>query len=218
MTQIDALALQALLGRHLAMYRTRVPHYQTTMLNTLLDVWSGPHATLLDIGAGTGVIAEAVKELFPIEHVEAVDLIDRFCPGLSIPFGRFDGRTLPYADATFDAAMLNNVVHHVPVGARVHLLREIRRVVRGALYIKDHERRGRADTMRLTVLDAIGNIPFGGMVRARYLTRGEWEQLAADTGYSVAARTNGRYRSGLFSALFPNRLETTMRLDPIPRS
>ncbi len=215
MTRIDALALQPLLGRHLAMYRTKVPYYQVTMLNTLLDVWAGPHSRILDVGGGTGVIAQAVKELFPVERVEAVDLVDRFCPGLSIPVGRFDGRTLPYADASFDAAMLNNVLHHVPVAERVDLLREIRRVVRGALYIKDHEQRGLADAARLAALDAIGNIPFGGMVWARYLTRAEWEALAAAAGYGIAARADGCYRSGIFAALFPNRLETTMRLEPI---
>lgn len=217
MIRIDALALQPLLGRHLAMYRSKVPYYQATMLNTLLDVWSGPHSRLLDVGGGTGVIAQAIQELFPVEHVEAVDLVDRFCPGLSIPVGRFDGRTLPYADASFDAAMLNNVVHHVPVAERVDLLCEIRRVVRGALYIKDHESRGLVDTIRLSALDAIGNIPFGGMVWARYLKRIEWEALAAAAGYEIAARADGHYRSGPFATLFPDRLETTMRLEPIRR-
>ncbi len=214
MNSIDAIRLQSLLGRHLAMYRSKVPYYQATMLNSLLEVWRGPHARLLDIGGGTGVIAQAVQDLFPVERVEAIDLVDRFCPNLSISVGRFDGRTLPHGDASFDAAMLNNVVHHVSVAARIELLRDIRRVVCGPLYIKDHETRGPVDTLRLAALDAIGNIPFGGMVRARYLTRVDWEALAAASGYRIAACTGGGYRSGHFAGLFPNRLETTMRFEP----
>jgi hypothetical protein len=72
------------------------------------------------------------------------------------------------------------------------------------------------DDIRLAVLDAVGNIPFGGMVWARYLGRPEWERLANESGYRIADRAEGlRYRSGLFAVLFPNSLEVTMRFEPI---
>ena len=106
-------------------------------------------------------------------------------------------------------------MHHVPAAVRVDLLREIRRVVDGPLYIKDHVTRGQVDNVRLTIMDAIGNIPFGGMVWARYLTLSEWESLAEDSGYVIAARvTSMPYRQGFYARLFPNRLETTMRFEP----
>jgi SAM-dependent methyltransferase len=212
---IDPRELQGILSRHLAMYRKKVPFYQATMLDTLGEVWVGRHRKLLDVGGGTGVIAEALAKLFPVDEVHAVDLVDRFCPSLSVTTTQYDGKTLPFADGSFDAATLNNVLHHVPVEARRDVLREIRRVVAGPLYIKDHESRGGADNLRLTVMDAIGNIPFGGMLWARYLTAAEWEQLAAESGYRIAARAKpARYRPALYSALFPNRLEVTMRFDP----
>jgi SAM-dependent methyltransferase len=215
LNRIDIGALQAILARHVGMYRAKAPYYQAAMLNALLELWQGRHHRLLDIGSGTGVIAQAVAELFPVDSVAAVDRVDRFCPSLSIPAQRYDGRTLPFADGHFDAAMLNNVLHHVPVEARTDLLREIRRAVDGPLYIKDHESRCHIDVLRLTVLDAIGNIPFGGVLWARYLERSEWENLAAAAGYRIAARVTKKYRSGLFAVLFPNRLETTMRFEPI---
>ena len=91
----------------------------------------------------------------------------------------------------------------------------VRRVVDGPIYIKDHETCGTADNLRLTVLDAIGNIPFGGMVWARYLNRSEWENVAKRSGYRIAARAEPiRYRRGAFALLFPNRLEVTMRFEP----
>src|SRR5207342_3061150 len=105
--------------------------------------------------------------------------------------------------------------HHVPVAARASLLRDIRRVVDGPLYIKDHETRGALDDLRLTALDAIGNIPFSGMVRAQYLAREEWTSLAEQSGYRIAARAEPRrYRSGPYAAIFPNWLEVTMRFEP----
>ena len=215
MQSIDPHALQGILSRHLAMYRSKVPFYQATMLESLRELWTGRHRKLLDVGGGTGVIAEAMAELFPVDDVQAVDLVDRFCTSLKVATAQYDGKSLPFADGAFDAATLNNVVHHVPVEARVDLLREIRRVVNGPLYIKDHEHRGILDRGRLVIMDAIGNIPFGGMLWARYLDRAEWERVAAAAGYRIAARASpSRYRRGLSAFMFPNRLEVTMRLEP----
>ena len=212
---IEPAELQRLLGDHLALYRRKTPYYQAAMLDGLLSVWEGHHINLLDIGGGTGVIAEAMARFLPVGRVHTIDLVNRFCPTLSVTTGQYDGRKFPFADGEFEAATLNNVVHHVPVEARVDLLREIRRVVRGPLYIKDHQKQNAVDGLRLTALDAIGNIPFGGMLWARYLTWTDWEELAKVAGYRISARTSGRYRAFPFAVLFPNRLEVTMRLNPL---
>ena len=193
------------------MYRYKPPSYQTTMLNSLLSLWQGPHDRLLDIGAGTGAVAQCMADLFPVGSVTAIDVADRFCPGLTISTSVFDGQTLPFADNSFDAATLNNVVHHVPVAARTGLLREIRRVVKGPLYIKDHEIRNRSDHARLAVLDVLGNVPFGGMVRAHYLSMPQWRLLAAGAGFHISAQQMATYRRGAFGLAFPNRLEVVMR-------
>jgi len=208
--------LQSILSRHLPIYKAKAPHYQTVMLNSLAEVWRGRHDRLLDVGGGTGVIAEAISQLFPVGKVHAVDLVDRFCAGLSVETTAYDGRHLPFADRAFDAATLNNVLHHVPPAERVALLREIRRVVDGPLYIKDHLCTGRIDPLRLTMLDAIGNVPFGGMVKAQYLTAKDWQGVTTASGWHIATSAGeAQYRSGVYAMIFPNRLEITMRLDPI---
>ncbi|HEX3423877.1 MAG TPA: class I SAM-dependent methyltransferase [Sphingomicrobium sp.] len=212
---IDLNSVQRILGAHLSMYRKKVPTYQTLLLSSLRQVWLGHAQKLLDVGGGTGVIAEAISELFPVAEVQVVDVVDRFCPSLSVQTQQYDGRKLPFSDGSFNAATINNVIHHVPADARSGLLREIRRAVDGPLYIKDHETRGKLDDLRLATLDAIGNIPFGGMVRAHYLSRAEWELLAKESGYRIAARSEQfPYRTGAFAMLFPNSLEVTMRFEP----
>ena len=128
---IDPAAVQRILAAHLPMYRRRVPNYQAMMLESLRQLWRGHHRNLLDIGGGTGVIAEAISELLPVDKVQAVDVVDRFCPSLRVRTLKYDGTTLPFEDGSFDAATLNNVMHHVPVEARAGLLREIRRVAHG---------------------------------------------------------------------------------------
>ena len=214
--EVDARKLQTILAEHLSLYRGKVPYYQAIMLSSLRELWRSRHHRLLDVGGGTGVIAEAMAQLFPVDEVMAIDLVDRFCPTLNVRTARYDGRRIPFADDHFDAATLNNVVHHVPVAARVPLLREIRRSVTGPLYIKDHESQGTIDDLRLAALDALGNVPFGGMLRASYLTPTEWLELADAAGYRIAARAAPKpYRAGVYALVFPNRLEVAMRFEPL---
>ena len=202
----------AVLARHVPMYRYRKPVYQAVMLSGLREIWSPGDRRVLDVGGGTGVVAQAIKELFPVEEVTSVDVVDRFLPGLDIATATYDGVTLPFPDGSFDCVLLANVIHHVPVAARASLLRECARVAGGGdLYIKDHEASGGLDRLRLTILDALGNTPFGGQVRATYPAASEWDELAAGAGYRIERSISGEYRNGITGALFPNRLETTMR-------
>lgn len=211
---LDLSKVAASLTRHLDFYRRKTPRYQTVMLNSLLTLWREHHERVLDIGGGTGVIGQCVADLFPVGTVEAVDVADRFCRTLDIETRLFDGRTLPFPDAAFDAATINNVVHHVPIDGRVPLFREIRRVLKGPLFIKDHDARSPLDHLRLACLDLVGNIPFGGMVRADYLGRADWHALADESGFRIAETAHAVYRTGAFAVLFPNRLELAMRWEP----
>ena len=213
---VDVSELQTLMARHLPHYRARPPRYQAEMLSSLLELGLAQATRLLDVGGGTGIIAEAMQSLMPGARIVSIDLVDRFCKGLSVETKQYDGRNIPFADEEFDAATFNNVMHHVPADARSFLLREVRRVVAGPVYIKDHLGGTAISNLKLTLLDAIGNIPFGGMIEASYLSQQDWEALAAASGYRIGAMApERRYRRGVMKALFPNRLEVTLRLDPV---
>jgi ubiquinone/menaquinone biosynthesis C-methylase UbiE len=214
MTSICLDDVARVLSQHTGHYRRRPPVYQATMLADLAAVWRGPHDSVLDIGGGTGVIAEAMQALLSVGRVVAIDVVDRYFPTLAVETRVYDGVTLPFADSSFDAATINNVMHHVPQAVRTELMREIARVVRGPIYIKDHLPTGRLDDLRLILLDAIGNIPFGGQVDASYLRCNEWEGLAEAARRRIAETRSGTYRTGVMALVFPNRLEVTYRLDP----
>jgi len=203
-----------ILSPHANLYRYVPPVYQTQLLASLAELWDPAHRSLLDIGGGTGILAEAMRLVFRLDRVVSVDVEDRFRTGLGIEVATFDGRQLPFPDETFDAVVLNNVIHHVARDDRPALLRECRRVSRGPVYIKDHLARGALDRLRLGLLDIMGNVPFAGMVKASYLARPDWEALAAGAGLMIMAESGGAYRTGLFVRLFPNRLEFTMRWMP----
>lgn len=216
MEVITVDAVQRCLSAHVPMYSWRKPVYQHVALTNLQRLWDRSHRSALDVGGGTGVMAETIKTLFALERVASVDVQDRFLASLSVETSIFDGNTLPFPDGSFDSVLLFNVLHHVPVPARAGLLGECRRVAgAGPIYIKDHLSAGAADDLRLTILDLLGNLPFAGMVRARYLRGADWDALAAQTGHKQDAHLSGAYRHGVLEALFPNRLEISMRWLPV---
>jgi len=200
------------LAQRLPMYKARKPVYQTAMLASI-EAALPPNVTrLLDIGGGTGIIAQAMHELFGIAEVVSVDVHDRFLPGLGVTTATYDGSTLPFPADRFDAVVINNVLHHVEPAARLPLLRECARVApRGVVVIKDHLARGPLDHARLGALDLLGNVPFSGMLRARYLSAGEWASLAEAAGYQFEVVGAPAYRGRLFAIPFPNELEITMK-------
>lgn len=214
--EITLEAVQRCLVRHVPMYAWHKPVYQHVVFQQLAQLWEPGLTSALDVGGGTGVMAETARTLFGIERVVSVDIHDRYLHSLTIQTQTYDGTALPFADASFDCILIFNVLHHVPRAARLQVLRECRRVAGdGPIFIKDHIRHGALDGARLAALDLMGNMPFHGMVQARYLGEEEWRELADGIGDAVLAETRGGpYRSGLFGALFPNRLETTMKWRP----
>jgi ubiquinone/menaquinone biosynthesis C-methylase UbiE len=205
-------ALVETLGRHIAMYRWRRPTYQVVMLGSLMEVWDPSCRRVLDLGGGTGVIAQAIQDHFPVDRVVSIDLHERFLKTLTVETMAYDGAHAPFADGSFDCGLFNNVIHHIPKAARTAVLSECARVNgRGPIFIKDHIAQSALDHLRLAALDFMGNVPFSGMVEAAYLTMPEWEALAGSIGYRIERKVADTYREGLTGLVFPNRLEITMK-------
>ena len=80
------------------------------------------------------------------------------------------------------------------------------------MVIKDHVADSRLDRARLAWLDFVGNLPFGGMVQARYLSMDDWHRLFAQAGCAAEMFRGSGYRGGLAALAFPDRLEFLFRL------
>ena len=52
-TDVSLATVQALIARHIPLYRTHAPTYQTVLLQAFLALWDPAHARVLDIGGGT---------------------------------------------------------------------------------------------------------------------------------------------------------------------
>ena len=96
--------------------------------------------TVLDVCCGTGTLALAAKRrvgaggsAYWIDASE--EMIDRAraksaSHGLRVTFEVAAAQSLPFGDAAFDVVLCSLAVHHLPEGARVGALAEMRRVLK----------------------------------------------------------------------------------------
>lgn len=135
-------------------------------------------ARVLDVGCGDGAIAAAVLEARPDLVVTGLDVLVR--PETSIPVREFDGETIPFADGSFDAVMLVDVLHHTEDPSV--MLREAARVSPGAIVVKDHLVSGPFARTRLRVMDWFGNAKIGVSLPYNYWPEARWERAFEELG------------------------------------
>ena len=79
-------------------------------------------AKILDLGCGSGIVGKTFQDFFQAELV-GVDVKDQRVA--KIPFQHIDGKNLPFPDNSFDAVLINYVLHHAK--EPIALLREVKR-------------------------------------------------------------------------------------------
>lgn len=143
-----------------------------------------PHQPIrvLDVGCGSGEVAQSLSELRPLAHLEGVDTLVR--PRTLVPVTAYDGQHLPFEDGSFDYAMLVDVLHHTadPAG----ILKECRRVARHGIWIKDHLAENLFDHGCLRFMDFMGNWGHGVVLPYNYLSRTQWARLLEDLGLEAS--------------------------------
>lgn len=141
---------------------------------------------ILDIGCGDGLISSKILGKKKSIEIEGADVLLR--PVVNIPAIRADGGRLPYSDASFDAVMLVDVLHHSD--DPVALLREAIRVSRNMILIKDHRLEGLLAGPILRYLDWIGNAPHGVSIPANYWTEKQWRNTLSCLNLQVSHWSN----------------------------
>jgi ubiquinone/menaquinone biosynthesis C-methylase UbiE len=168
-------------------------------------------ASVLDVGAGDGLVARAVMQRRPDVEVRGCDVLLR--PNAGIPVEQFDGTHIPHGDQTFDAVMLVDVLHHTT--APSELLHEAARVARRAVIIKDHLADARFAALTLRFMDRVGNARFGVALPFHYWRRAEWYQAFAEARLSIEVwREQLALYPPIASAIFDRSLHMLARLRP----
>lgn len=142
--------------------------------------------SLLDVGAGTGELACAIHQLRPDLDISGVDVYIR--PKTLIPVRKYDGSRLPFDDASMDAVMAVDVLHHCK--DPISVLRECARVSREWIIIKDHTADKLGDKQILRFMDWVGNRAHGVELPYNYLSTTEWAKAFRDAGLASYRQIN----------------------------
>ena len=154
---------------------------------------------VLDIGTGTARIPIILSNLQPQWQITGVDLAPSMLKlaeeniaqaGKSefISICLMDGKTMPFADHSFDLVMSNSLVHHIP--NPLDLLREIDRVVKinGCILIRDLFRPTSVKQIEQIVAEA--NLEYSPRQKQLFqdslhaaLTLDEIQQLVSEVGW-----------------------------------
>ena len=160
-----------------SLHQTLVFGRRVRVLSDQLAALIPPAARILDVGCGDGTLDLLITRQRPDVSMVGVDVLVR--PNARIPVQSFDGANIPYPDASFDAVMFVDVLHHTP---DPHLLlREATRVGKMIL-IKDHFRENFFSDIRLRFMDWVGNAHHGVALPYNYWSRRQWSAAFGQLG------------------------------------
>jgi ubiquinone/menaquinone biosynthesis C-methylase UbiE len=100
---------------------------------------------IIELGCGSAQLARALLERHPGSRVTALEVDERqhaknlTSPQRGLRFVAAGAQAVPFADSSFDLALMLKSLHHVPLALMAQALREIARVLRpgGHLYVSE---------------------------------------------------------------------------------
>lgn len=135
---------------------------------------------VLDIGCGDGLLAASILNVRGGLSITGIDVLVR--EDAKIPVTAYDGSVIPFADKTFDAALLVDVLHHTD-DPSVLLAESIR--VAKTVILKDHLADGFMAISTLRFMDRVGNARFGVALPYNYWRSRQWTEAFERLGVSV---------------------------------
>ena len=134
-------------------HNSYVHRRRSRVLIGLLAPMIPPHARVLDVGCGDGLVSRLLVEARPDLRIQGIDNQVRKLP--FIPVLQFDGYVLPFPESSFDVVMMVDVLHHTT--NQFTLLHEGKRVTKKAIVLKDHLCHSCFSNVILRFMDRVGN-------------------------------------------------------------
>jgi len=166
-------------SKHLHVLRTNV------LSNYLLQVVVPGRG--LDIGTGDGIIPGLIMKKNKNVVIDGVDIENTEIKKRENIF-LYDGKTLPFKDNEYDFVLLIDVLHHVKNPSE--LLKEVKRVSKKIIIVKDHLCENFFDYYRLKLMDWGGNSYRGIESYYQYFSSNEWNKLFEQQKLNLISKTN----------------------------
>jgi Methyltransferase domain len=123
----------------------------------------------------------------------------------AIPVSGYDGRRIDHEDGAFTGALICDVLHHTDDVESV--LGEVARVSRSTVIIKDSIADSWLEHKLLSIMDVVGNRPYGVPCPFNFLSSEQWADVFDRIGLSVVSRQRSLHLYPVpFSYIFDGRL------------
>ena len=128
-----------------------------------------------DIGAGNGFISEYIRQKTGCQ-IYCSDVMDYM--ELDLPFTLIKDNKLPFEKKEFDIAIMNDVLHHMPVDVQSIMLKEATRIAKKVLIVETQR------TLMAMILDTIfSRIQHINMsITYTHRKRNNWKRLFDELG------------------------------------
>ncbi|MBK5970948.1 Demethylrebeccamycin-D-glucose O-methyltransferase [Thiorhodovibrio litoralis] len=167
--------------------------------------------SLLDVGCGSGALAERLLRAKPDLHIAGIDI--HRPPNCRIPASTYDGCIFPFPDNAFDLVLCADMLHHTE--SPQVTLREAARVARAWVIVKDHVVENWWERAIMTALDWIGNVGTGTPMPFNFLSSRQWQNVFSLARLSAEEQRNGlRYWFWPVSALIDRKMHFVVKLRP----
>lgn len=161
------------------MYKEKLARYVASLCDD--------NSSILDVGCDDGTVAEMIMEINPTLKVVGID-IQSNRPS-KIPRKIYDGKRIPYPDNSFDAVIVLDVLHHTK--DILSLLKEIKRVSRKHIIVKDHMTYGRFSRYLISFADYVSNAPYGITCAFNFPSFQRWSSYFNQLGLKIVKRPRG---------------------------